>query len=148
MKKNSIAIIGIVSVIFIGIVIFGISKRKNTLDKFKKNGVETTATINDLSKEKVKDVNGSKRYDSYLEVTFFTEIEGEEKNEDTKTIEKDENGEYKLNLGNPGEIGDYINTKIWVESSVYKKFKKGDKVQILYLPDDPNQAILKKTVDK
>ncbi|MBN2893550.1 MAG: DUF3592 domain-containing protein [Bacteroidales bacterium] len=148
MKKNSFVILGIVAFIFIGIVVYGVFNRKNKLDKFRKDGIEVTATINNLYKEKNKEVSGSKKYDSYLEVTFFTKTENLDENEEQKTIGKDENGEYQLNLGDTGKDGKYVNTKIWVESSIYKKFKKGDKVQIFYLPNDPNQAILKETIEK
>ncbi len=147
MKKNSLIILILVGVIFAGIVISGIILRTSRLNEFRDDGIEVTATVVDVFKEKEKEVNGRKRYNNYLEVSFFTEKENINNNEQ-KTINKDSTDNYTFNIGAPNiNIGDYVKTQIPITSSQFKNFKKGDKVQIVYLPEEPQKAVLKEDLD-
>lgn len=64
-----------------------------------------------------------------------------------KMITKDKNGNYKMNFSKlKPNIGDFIMTEIQISSSQYNKYKKGHKVQVFYLPENPQEAILKEDI--
>ncbi len=115
-------------------------------EKFRTQGVETTATINDIVWKKSGKYSGndmSKKY-NHFRVSYFTQVETPDDINNKKMIERDENGELKMNFDHlVPKLGEYVSTEIFVSSSQMKKYKKGDKVQILYLPDDIENAILK-----
>lgn len=152
MKKNRKAIIIIFIVILGGVIAAGYFTRKSKHDKFRAKGVETTATIIDLTRKRVSTVSTkSKRMRKYyMKVRYFTQENKEKKSEakKEKMITKDENGNYKMNFGKlKPKIGDFIMTEIRISSSQYNKYKKGQKIQVFYLPGNPEEAILKEDIE-
>jgi hypothetical protein len=122
----------------------------NDTEKFRSQGVETTATINDIVWKKSGKYSGNDKTKKYnhFRVSYFTQVETPPGIEDKKIVERDENGELKMNFDKLiPKIGEYVSTEIYVSSSQMKKYKKGDKVQILYLPDDIENAILKEDLE-
>ncbi len=151
MKKNTKAIVIIFILILGGVIAVGYFIRKNKHDKFRAEGVETTATIIDLTRKRVSTVSTkSKRMRKYyMKVRYFTQENKEKKSDgkEEKMITKDENGNYTMNFGKlKPKIGDFIMTGIQISSSQYNKYKKGQKVQVFYLPENPQEAILKEDI--
>lgn len=63
-------------------------------------------------------------------------------------ISKNEDGEYTMNFSHlKPEIGELVITVIPVTLSQYKKYQVDDKVQVLYLKDDIESAILKEDIE-
>ena len=148
MNKQSKTILIVVLLIFAGIVLFGVLSRNSKLKKFSEEGIETTAAITDVVKKRDRNVSGRRRISNFLEVTFFTQNEKPDSVKNSKTVEKDKDGNYTFNFDKlKVDMGEFIKTDIDISSSQFKKFKKGDKVQILYLPEDPYKAILKEDVE-
>ena len=146
-KESKISLISI-GVLLAVVVIYGVLSRSSNMKEFKENGIETTATVVDVVKKRDRNVTGRKRISSFLEVTFFTQNEKLDSLKNSKTTEKDEEGNYTFNFDKlKVDIGEYINTDIPINSSQFNRLKKGDKVQILYLPDDPDNAILKEDIE-
>ena len=79
----------------------------------------------------------------YFEITYFTQKEIPDSVKSKKILTRNEKGQYQMNLNqfNSG-IGSFVITTIRVNASQYRKYKKDDKIQILYLKDDPENAIL------
>lgn len=146
MNKESKKILIFVSVLLVVIVIAGYFIRKNKLDAFRSNGIEVTAGVADVQKSRDVIRMNRRRYEYFAEVTFFTIAEDQGEGEKKKALTKDEDGKYKFNL-KPSKSGDFIMTKIGITASQYGKLKKGQKVQILYLKDDPKKAILKEELE-
>lgn len=148
MKNKSRSIIASVIALFTIIIIAGIFIRSQKLDKFKESGIETSATITDKVSTRELKVSGNRKYKKYIEVTFFTQEQKTDSVKNKKIILKDENGNYTMNLDKyKVDIGKFIKTEIEISSSQMKKLKKGDKVQIVYLPKNPENAILKEDIE-
>lgn len=63
-------------------------------------------------------------------------------------ISKNEDGEYTMNFNKlKPKMGELIITNIPVSLEQFKKYKKDDKVQVLYLKDDIEIAILKEDIN-
>jgi hypothetical protein len=148
--NQSKLIIAIVLIIFIGIVVIGYYIRKNKIANFKENGIETTARITEKISKKNRRLVRKKlttrkdfSHKLYFEITYFTQKEIPDSVKSKKILTRNEKGQYQMNLNqfNSG-IGSFVITTIRVNASQYRKYKKDDKIQILYLKDDPEYAIL------
>lgn len=147
MNSESKKILLFIPILLVVIVIAGYFIRKDKLDSFKENGVETVATVADLKKNTaITSKKNHRRYDYTLQVTFFTVSQDSNTEKDAKAISKDEDGKYKFNL-KPSKSGDFVMTDIGITASQFGKLKKGQRVEILYLKNDPKQAILKEELE-
>ena len=114
MSQNKVIII-LVVVIFLVIIIAGYFIRINKIEKFKTNGVETTARVTELIQKRdrlvrTKTVRKSKYY---LEVSYFTQIEKPDSVKSEKMISKNEDGEYTMNFNKlKPEMGELVITNI------------------------------------
>lgn len=141
MNKKQIIIITIV--ILIIIVISGVFVRKFKKEKFFKYGIETTATITAINR-KSEWYSLSKRNSYILEITFFTQVEKKTSNATQKIIEKEANGNYKINLENlKPHLGEFIKTSVKISGYQRSKYNVGDKIQILYIKNDPKEVMIK-----
>jgi hypothetical protein len=119
-------------------------------EKFRTSGIETTATINEVVWKKSGSYSGSdmKRKYNHFRVSYFSQINKPDSIQNQKIVEKDKNGDLKMNFDKLiPKIGEYVSTEIFVTSAQMKRYKKGDKIQILYLPDEIESAILKEDIE-
>jgi hypothetical protein len=133
--------------------IYGYYSYKATVNNFKQNGIQTTATIVEVIQKRTRDrryslkVRYKRRH--YIKVTYFTR--SKESNDSTvnkKTVYRDEKGKLKMDFSkNLPKIGEFVSTIIGIKSDQYKQFKKGDKIEILYLPNDIENAIIKQDIE-
>jgi len=149
MSENKIILIVITSIL-IGIIVAGYYIRRNRIAAFKRNGIEATARITELIQKRDRRVKTGtffkRKY--YIEVSYFTQIEKKDSLASEKIISKNENGEYTMNLGKfKPEMGELIITTIPVTQEQFKKYKKEDKVQVLYLKDEVDKVILKEDTE-
>jgi len=149
MSENKIILI-VITIILIGIIIAGYYIRKNRIAVFKRNGIETTARITELIQKRDRRVKTGtfikKKY--YIEVSYFTQIEKKDSIISEKIISKNETGEYTMNLDKfKPEMGKLIITSIPVTQEQFRKYKKEDKVQVLYLKDEVDKVILKEDTE-
>jgi len=149
MSENKIIILIIISILT-GIIIAGYYIRKNRISIFKTNGIETTARITELIQKRDRRVKTGtfikRKY--YIEVSYFTQMEKKDSISSKKIISKNEKGEYTMNLEKfKTEMGELIITTIPVTQEQFKKYKKEDKVQVLYLKDEVDKAILKEDTE-
>lgn len=143
MKKKSIILIGIITVILAIIVIAGIYIRKNKIEKYRKYGIETTATITKISR-KSEMRNSSKRNSYIMDITFFTQVQKDEATKNKKIMEKDTKGNYKMNLDKlKPQMGEFVRTEVKISGYNRNKYNVGDNIQILYLKHEPKEAMIK-----
>lgn len=151
MKRNSKVIILIVITVLIGAVVAGYLIRKNKLIEFKQNGVEITATVTELVNEKsrgVRSTGRSRKSEYSVEVTYFTQIEKPDSVKNKKLISKGKDGKYKMDFSRmKPEMGDFVMTEIPISLSQFKRLKRGDKIQVVYLKDEIENAILKEDIE-
>lgn len=146
-KQSKQTLIVILCLFFVAVTV-GFFIRQNKLKIFKERGIETVATIIDIKRGREFNTSGEKRNKYYIEITYFTQKSDKEEEKANKYIEKDENEEYQMNFDNlKPEIGEYVKTKIYISSSEVDKYRINDKIQILYLSDDIEKAILKSDLE-
>ena len=115
---------------------------------FRARGIEATATVAELdSKRVIRRVatNEHRRRNKYFaKLSFFTQVSSKDTAQNRKIIEKDSLGNYRINLKvTDAEIGDFIQTEIRISSKRYQNLTKGQKVQIQYLPENPQKVMFK-----
>lgn len=138
-------------VVVAGIFLYFHNRNLDKLNHFKTNGVQTTATvINTKSEYKSRRrLSGRRRYLSNyeIEVRYFTKNHNADTTSKKKTIERDEDGNLRMNIDKPSEMGELVLTSIKVKMDYFKNINKGDKINILYLPDDVEKAILREDLE-
>jgi hypothetical protein len=142
-------IILLVLVIFLAILITGYFIKQNKIEKYRAHGIETTARITDLIQKRDRRVQTKtiRKSKYFFEVSYFTQLEKTDNTKSEKMISKNENGEYTMNFNSlNSEIGELIITIIPVTLSQFKKYKKDDKVQVLYLENEIESAVLKEDI--
>ena len=122
------------------LILFTFSCSESKQD-FYDSGVQKTATITEIGKSTKRIGKKMIRSSSYyMKVTFFTvgDTVSTGIEEDT-TLNK-----YKFldKLKTRVTTGDMINTEIGISKEQSLQYKKGDRVPIIYLPNEPNKIIL------
>lgn len=149
MSQNKIIIL-LVLVIFMAIIIFGYFTKRNRIDIYKTQGIETIARVTNLiqKRDRIVQTKTIRKSKYYLEVSYFTQLEKSDSTKSEKIISKNEDGEYVMNFNQlKPEIGELVITTVPVTLTQLKKYKVDDKVQVLYLKDDIKSAILKEDMD-
>ncbi|MGB0929712.1 MAG: hypothetical protein ACPGVB_02985 [Chitinophagales bacterium] len=96
------------------------------VEAFKTKGIEVEATVQGIKKVKKKK---SKTTSHYLQLAFYTQTE-----------------QTTANKNSIAPTGDYTTVEMYISKSRAKKFGTGDKVPIVYLPEDPQQIMLKEDI--
>ncbi len=142
----------IVVIVAVTVVLFyfhtkNLAKRK----LFKNNGIQTEATVTDLERsyKNRRRLSGRLRllWNYEIEVSYFTKNHEADTCGNKKILERDDDGNLRLNLAKPAKIGELVLTTIKVSGENFRKIKEGDRVEVLYLPDDIENAVLKSEVD-
>ncbi|MCP4521247.1 MAG: hypothetical protein GY827_06100 [Cytophagales bacterium] len=128
------------AVVFIALLFFQCSP---TIETFKNKGVKTKGKIA-FKQLKVDD-------EDYLFVVyFFTHDTLSSHNLQNNPIWDDKklSLEEKVNKWNHANdnVGDFFSAEIPVSYKLYTKYKEGDVVDVIFLPDDPHKAILKEMI--
>lgn len=138
--------------VFIGIaglvLIFALVFQNRRIADFRARGIETNANIVELSSKRVirrvATTEHRRRNKYFAKLSFFTQAPSIDTTHNQKIIERDSTGKYRMNLKtSDSKIGEFIQTEIRINSNQYHNFKKGDKVQILYLPENPKKVMFK-----
>ncbi len=142
----------LVTIMFIaGILFYFHSKNLAKQNHFKENGILTEATVTKLQSryKSRRRLSGRLRllrnYD--IEVSYFTKENQPETSSSKKIIERDEDGALRMNFGKPPKMGKLVISTIRAKKNYYSEIKEGDKIEILYLPDDIKKAMLKREVE-
>ncbi|MFP4555469.1 MAG: hypothetical protein ACLFNU_01250 [Bacteroidales bacterium] len=142
----------LVTIMFIaGILFYFHSKNLAKQNHFKENGILTEATVTKLQSryKSRRRLSGRLRllrnYD--IEVSYFTKENQPDTSSSKKIIERDEDGVLRMNFGKPPKMGELVITTIRAKKNYYSEIKEGDKIEILYLPDDIEKAMLKREVE-
>ncbi|HOP05445.1 MAG TPA: hypothetical protein PL017_10465 [Tenuifilaceae bacterium] len=142
--------------IFISIALIAISVsiyiQYRRVKLFKAKGIETTATIQKLTQkrgfQRIATTDQVRRNKYYVSLTYFSQPTKEKPVSMGKVIERDSTGKYRINLGSAsGIMGEYFETEIRVNSTFYNNHSVGDKVTIMYLPENPQEIMLKEDVE-
>ena len=150
-KSAFLALIAFVA-IAVSVLIFGFIYQKRRVQDFKERGVETTATVVELKRKRVfrrvTSKRSNRRNKYYVKLTYFTQIGSPNDSANEKIISKDSTGAYQMNLKHLSpRIGEFMETEIRISSKSYHELKQGDKITILYLPEDPKKVILQKDLE-
>jgi hypothetical protein len=113
--------------------------------KLREHGQEVDATL--TRKQETTAVKATNRHYTFT-VSFFAQDAAEiDKDKHANDVLKDTTMSMadRIEKWEPGggNIGDYTTVDIDVERAVYDKYNEGDKVRIVYLPEDPKVAMLK-----
>ncbi len=151
---NKTALISLIVFVSLAVIVVSVSiyVQYRRVKLFKLKGIETTATIQELTKrrgfQRIASTNQVRRNKYYVSLNYFSQPSKENPVSKEKVIGKDSTGKYRINLGTAsGVIGEYFKTEIRVSSSFYNNHKVGEKVDILYLPNNPQEIMLKEDVE-
>lgn len=144
-KQSKQALIVFVAIIVVIIAVVLIINR-NVQQKFKKNGIRTEASVVGVE---YKSTTTRKKRKYVLRVSFFAKKkDSETPKEDTVVQDSSIAGRIKSSLGKIKiNIGDLQFAEVTIPSSDRDRYRKGDKVAIYYLPDEPKKIILASTIE-
>jgi len=149
-KPNNFLVLG-VAVIVISLITLLISVYSNAVNrKFITKGIETEVTITGLRKQKV--LSGKSYHTEYsINVMFFTIVGDTEILQKADSVLKSEDAEKQINriidnIKYKSKIGEFTSAKAIINEKLYNELKKGDKIKILYLPQDPEKIRVKELV--
>jgi len=115
----------LIALLFVfGSIILFANINSNEQVEFKKSGVEVIATISDIISKEEQNISGMNEVQHFVEVSFFTK-------------------EKSNGVNDNNSAGEYIKTKIPVGASKLYKFRKGYKMKVLYLKEDPYKVVIK-----
>lgn len=146
--KPTTLILSLLFVVLAGYFFFVHQQNRAGRDHFREHGIETLATVTNLesSLKQRRHLSGRlsllKNYK--IEVTYFTRPEEVTESETPKIMERGEDGRLRMNFQKPSEIGELVITSFKIQGRSYTNLEVGDKIEVLYLPDDITRAMLKK----
>ena len=125
-------------------------------DEFKENGLAKVANITKLySKREVKTHGkGSWETNYYADISFFIK-ESDTRTGEKEVVEEEEPQKKKtldeiiasIDIGKV-EIGDYTTASLKLSKEKFEELQGQEKVEILYLKDNPERVILRELVEK
>ncbi|HEX2900201.1 MAG TPA: DUF3592 domain-containing protein [Bacteroidia bacterium] len=130
--------------LLLGLLLF-LSACNGDLDLLRTKGQPTEATV--VSKRETTALKAKNRHHS-LQVSFFAQDSAEiaqDAHPDDVLKDTTMSMADRIEKWQPGggAIGDYTSVEIEVSRPIFNKYKEGDRVQIVYLPSDPNIVRLK-----
>lgn len=148
MNSKIVYLLAAVLLIVSAFFTYGYINAKATIKNFRQNGIQTTATIAEVYQKRSRELRYSlkvrykRRY--YIKVTYFTRSnEVNDTTSNTKLFERNEQGKLQMNLNKKiPKIGEFVSTLIGVDRQQYNRLKKGERIEVVYLPNEIDNAML------
>jgi hypothetical protein len=140
-KKTKLIII-VYSLLGLMIGVFAIGvylNGENSKELFEK-GIRAEATVTDIY-ESISGTRKSKNYRYYMDVIFFTNVEKVKVQPKSDNIVDKVAAISEEAIAN-AKLGDFKSTRIEINRMSYEKYRKGDKVTVVYLKGEEVDARL------
>jgi hypothetical protein len=140
-KKTKLIII-VYSLLGLMIGVFAIGvylNGENSKELFEK-GIRAEATVTDIY-ESISGTRKSKNYRYYMDVIFFTNVEKVKVQPKSDNIVDKVAAISEEAIAN-AKLGDFKSTRIEINRMSYEKYRKGDKVTVVYLKGEEADARL------
>lgn len=126
--------------LLIGAFVFGFYIEKDNNQKLLEKGERAEASVVELY-EQVTGTRKNKTYRYYMDVAFFTNVEK------VKILPKSDNIVDKIAAISEeavanAKLGDYQSMPLSISKISYQKYRKGDKVTVVYMKEEPIEARL------
>jgi uncharacterized protein YneF (UPF0154 family) len=126
--------------LLIGVFVIGFYIQKDNDKELLENGERANASVIELF-EQVSGTRKSKTYRYYMDVAFFTNVEK------VKVLPQSDNIVDKIAAISEeavanAKLGDYQSLRLSINKLSYQRHKKGDKVVVVYMKDEPTEAKL------
>ncbi|GAB2619868.1 hypothetical protein GCM10027035_15100 [Emticicia sediminis] len=126
--------------LMIGVFVIGVFIVKNNNQELLEKGERAEASVVELY-EQVSGTRKSKTYRYYMDVAFFTNTEK------VKILPKSDNIVDKIAAISEeavanAKLGDYQSMRLSINKLSYQQHKKGDKVTVVYMKEEPTEAKL------
>lgn len=126
--------------LMIGVFVIGVFIVKDNNQELLKKGERAEASVVELY-EQVTGTRKSKTYRYYMDVAFFTNVEK------VKVLPKSDNIVDKIAAISEeavanAKLGDYQSMRLSINKLSYQRHKKGDKVTVVYMKEEPTDAKL------
>ncbi len=126
--------------LLIGAFVIGFYIEKDNNQELLEKGERAEASVVELY-EQVTGTRKSKTYRYYMDVAFFTNVEK------VKVLPKSDNIVDKIAAISEeavanAKLGDYQSMRLSINKLSYQSHKKGDKVMVVYLKEEPTEAKL------
>lgn len=126
--------------LLIGVFVIGFYIQKDNDKELLEKGQRADASVVELY-EQVSGTRKSKNYRYYMDVAFFTNVEK------VKVLPKSDNIVDKIAAISEeavanAKLGDYQSMRLSINKLSYQRHKKGDKVTVVYMKEEPSEAKL------
>ncbi|MFY7909614.1 MAG: hypothetical protein ACOVO2_08685 [Emticicia sp.] len=126
--------------LMIGVFVIGFYIQKDNDKELLEKGERADASVVELY-EQVTGTRKSKTYRYYMDVAFFTDAEK------VKVLPKSDNIVDKIAAISEeavanAKLGDYQSMRLSISQVSYQRHKKGDKVTVVYMKEEPTEAKL------
>lgn len=126
--------------LLIGVFVIGFYIEKDNNQELLEKGERAEASVVELY-EQVTGTRKSKTYRYYMDVAFFTNVEK------VKVLPKSDNIVDKIAAISEeavanAKLGDYQSMRLTISKVSYQKYRKGDKVKVVYMKEEPTEARL------
>lgn len=126
--------------LMIGVFVIGVFIVKNNNQELLEKGERAEASVVELY-EQISGTRKSKTYRYYMDVVFFTNAEK------VKVLPKSDNIVDKIAAISEeavanAKLGDYQSMRLSINKLSYQRHKKGDKVTVVYMKEEPTEAKL------
>lgn len=126
--------------LMIGVFVIGFYIQKDNDKELLEKGERADASVVELY-EQVTGTRKSKTYRYYMDVAFFTDAEK------VKVLPKSDNIVDKIAAISEeavanAKLGDYQLMRLSISQVCYQRHKKGDKVTVVYMKEEPTEAKL------
>jgi hypothetical protein len=126
--------------LLIGVFVIGFYIQKDNDIELLEKGERANASVIELF-EQVSGTRKSKTYRYYMDVAFFTNVEK------VKVLPQSDNIVDKIAAISEeavanAKLGDYQSMRLSINKLSYQRHKKGDKVVVVYMKDEPTEAKL------
>jgi Protein of unknown function (DUF3592) len=126
--------------LLIGAFVIGFYIEKDNNQELLEKGERAEASVVELY-EQVTGTRKSKTYRYYMDVAFFTNVEK------VKVLPNSDNIVDKIAAISEeavanAKLGDYQSMRLTISKVSYQKYRKGDKVKVVYMKEEPTEARL------
>lgn len=126
--------------LLIGAFVIGFYIEKDNTQELLEKGERAEASVVELY-EQVTGKRKNKTYRYYMDVAFFTNVEK------VKVLPKSDNIVDKIAAISEeavanAKLGDYQSMRLTISKVSYQKYRKGDKVKVVYMKEEPTEARL------
>lgn len=126
--------------LMIGVFVIGVFIVKDNNKELLEKGERAEASVVEVY-EQVSGTRKSKTYRYYMDVAFFTNVEK------VKVLPKSDNIVDKIAAISEeavanAKLGDFQSMRLSISKLSYQKYRKGDKVKVVYMKEEPTEARL------